>query len=131
MNLKDIYIRDPFILLDDGLYYLYGKTKVDDKKFFVYISEDLEKQVEEVKNKICIIIDDIIDTGGTIVSAADLLIKSGAKSVMVGASHGVFSPNSVKKLIESPLDDIVVTNTIERRFQNEIHVIDISELINL
>ena len=95
------------------------------------LAEHLEVNVEEVKNKICIIIDDIIDTGGTIVSAADLLIKSGAKSVMVGASHGVFSPNSVKKLIESPLDDIVVTNTIERRLQNEIHVIDISELINL
>lgn len=46
MNLKDIYIRDPFILLDDGLYYLYGKTKVDDKNFFVYTSEDLENWSE-------------------------------------------------------------------------------------
>jgi len=46
MNLKDIYIRDPFILVYDGLYYLYGKTKVNDKKFFVYKSKDLEEWSE-------------------------------------------------------------------------------------
>lgn len=46
MNLKDIYIRDPFILVYEGLYYLYGKTKVNDKKFFVYKSKDLEEWLE-------------------------------------------------------------------------------------
>ena len=64
-------------------------------------------------------------------SAADLLIRSGAKSVLVAASHGVFSPNSLNRLLESPLDDIVVTNTIERRLPKEIHITDISELIEL
>jgi len=94
-------------------------------------AEHLEVNVEEVKGKFCIIIDDIIDTGGTIVSAAELLVRSGAKSVLVGASHGVFSSNSVNKLIESPIDDIVVTNTIEKKLPKEIHVSDISELIKL
>ena len=95
------------------------------------LAEHLEVNVDEVKDKICIIIDDIIDTGGTIISAADLLVRSGAKSVLVGASHGVFSPNSINKLRESPLDDIVVTNTIEKRLPKEIHITDISELIEL
>lgn len=95
------------------------------------LAEHLEVNVDEVKDKICIIIDDIIDTGGTIVSAADLLMRSGAKSVMIAASHGVFSPNSINKLRESPLDDIVITNTIERKLPSEIHITDISELIEL
>ena len=95
------------------------------------LAEHLEVKVEDVKDKVCIIIDDIIDTGGTIISAANLLVDSGAKKVLVAASHGVFSPNSINKLLESPLDDIVVTSTIERRLPNQIHVVDISELIEL
>ena len=95
------------------------------------LAEHLEVDVAQVKDKICIIVDDIIDTGGTIISAADLLVRSGAKSVMVAASHGVFSPNSINKLMESPLDDIVITNSIEKRLPSNIHVTDISELINL
>ena len=95
------------------------------------LAEHLEVNVDEVKDKVCIIIDDIIDTGGTIISAVDLLVRSGAASVLVGASHGVFSPNSINKLRESPIDDIVVTNTIEKRLPSEIHVVDISSLIEL
>lgn len=95
------------------------------------LAEHLEVNVDEVKGKVCIIIDDIIDTGGTIISAADLLVRSGAKSVLVAATHGVFSPNSINKLRESPLDDLVVTNTIEKRLPSEINITDISELIEL
>ena len=95
------------------------------------LAEHLEVNVNEVKDKICIIIDDIIDTGGTIISAVDLLVRSGASSVLVGASHGVFSPNSINRLRESPIDDIVVTNSIEKRLPSEIHVVDISPLIKL
>ena len=49
MKLKDIYIRDPFILVYEGLYYLYGKTKAADKSFFVYTSCDLENWSEPKK----------------------------------------------------------------------------------
>ena len=95
------------------------------------LAEHLEVNVEDVKDKVCIIVDDIIDTGGTIISAADLLVRSGAKSVLVAASHGVFSPNSINKLRESPLDDIMVTNSIEKKLPPEINITDISELIEL
>ena len=107
------------------------KVILDKRRPKPNLAEHLEVNVDEVKDKICIIIDDIIDTGGTLVSAADLLIRSGAKSVLVAASHGVFSPNSINRLLESPFDDIVVTNTIERRLPKQIHVTDISELIEL
>ena len=95
------------------------------------LAEHLEVDVKEVKGETCIIIDDIIDTGGTIISAVDLLDRSGAKRVLVGASHGVFSPNSINKLLESPVEDIVVTNSIERRLPSQIHIVDISNLIKL
>ena len=95
------------------------------------LAEHLKVDVKEVKGKNCIIIDDIIDTGGTIISATNLLLKSGAKSVVVAASHAVLSPNSETKLIESSLDDLVVTNSIERKLSKKIKVVDISELIEL
>ena len=52
--------------------------------------------IGNVKNKICILTDDIIDSGGTIVNAADALVKRGAKEVHVYATHGVFSGDAVK-----------------------------------
>lgn len=92
-------------------------------------AEHLSVDGDEVKNKVCIIIDDIIDTGGTIISATEVLLNNGAKKVLVGASHGVFSHGSLDKLLSSPIADIVITNTIESRVQNKINVLDISSLI--
>lgn len=95
------------------------------------LAEHLKVNVDEVKGKYCIIIDDIIDTGGTIISATNLLRNSGAKSVVVAASHAVLSPNSETRLLESRIDDLVVTNTIEKKLAKKIKVLDISELIEL
>ena len=95
------------------------------------LAEHLEVEENLVKDKVCVIIDDIIDTGGTIISATDLLLRSGAKEVLVGASHAVLSQDSVKKLLASPVKDWVVTNTIERKLPKEIKVVDISELIRI
>lgn len=93
------------------------------------LAEHLKVDAKEVKGKTCIIIDDIIDTGGTIISATNLLLNCGAKSVFVAATHAVLSPNSENKLLESSIDDIVVSNTIERPLSKKIKVVDISELI--
>lgn len=92
-------------------------------------AEHLSIDKDEVKEKVCIIVDDIIDTGGTIASAAKLLHSSGAKKVLVCASHAVFSKNCVNKLIKANVEDIVVTNTIEQRKINNVNVVDISSLI--
>ncbi len=84
---------------------------------------------DDVKGKVCIIIDDIIDTGGTILSATKLLLERGAKSILVGASHAVLSKNSIEKLINSPIKDLVFTNTIEKKLPENVNVLDIAECI--
>ena len=86
---------------------------------------------DDVKDKICIILDDIIDTGGTIISASNLLLEHGAKGVLVGASHAVLSNKSIDKLLESHIKDLVFTNTIEKRLSKNITVLDISKIIKL
>lgn len=88
-------------------------------------AEHLAIENEDVKNKVCIIIDDIIDTGGTIISATELLLQQGAKEVLVGASHAVLSNKNIEKLLKSHIKDLVFTNTIEKRLPKSIHVLSI------
>lgn len=82
----------------------------------------------DVRGKICIIIDDIISTGNTIASAAKLLYENGAKEVLVGATHGVFSEDALKKMLTAGVRDIVVTNTIEQKLEG-VNVLDIFQLL--
>ena len=79
----------------------------------------------DVRGKTCVIIDDIIDTGGTIISATNLLLEQGAKEVLVAASHAVLSNKNIDKLLKSHIKDLVFTNTIEKRLPKSIHVLDI------
>ena len=88
-------------------------------------AEHLALENADVKNKVCIIIDDIIDTGGTIISATELLLEQGAKSVLVGASHAVLSNKNIEILLKSHIKDLVFTNTIEKRLPKSIHVLSI------
>lgn len=92
------------------------------------VAEHLEI-AEDVTGKTCIIIDDIIDTGGTIASAAKLLYKKGAKFVLVGASHAVLSGDCLNILREANIKDIAVTNTIEQDMPDDVHVLDILPII--
>ena len=69
--------------------------------------------VGNVNNKTCIIVDDIIDSGGTIVNAAKALIDRGAKEVHVYITHGVLSGESVNKIKNSQIKNLVITDTID------------------
>ena len=93
------------------------------------VAEHLVVDDKLVKDKVCIIIDDIIDTGGTIISAANLLYQHGAKKVLIGASHAVFSNRNIKKFKQANIVDIAVTNTIEQKLNKNIKVLDICPLI--
>ncbi|MDD5765905.1 MAG: ribose-phosphate pyrophosphokinase [Candidatus Marinimicrobia bacterium] len=77
--------------------------------------------IGESRLKNALIIDDMIDTGGTISQAARLLKDNGAKTIIVVATHGLFSGNCVKLIMESPIDKVLVTNSIaippERQFE--------------
>ncbi len=68
--------------------------------------------IGDVKGRTAIFIDDIIDTAGTITLGAEALIKAGAKDVYASCTHPVFSGPAVKRLSESPLKEVVCTNTI-------------------
>jgi ribose-phosphate pyrophosphokinase len=88
--------------------------------------------VGEVEGKTCILVDDMIDTGGTITKAADLLFERGASEVVVTATHGVLSGAAVDRLKNSRISEVVVTNTLpiedERRF-DKLTVLSIAPLI--
>ena len=92
-------------------------------------AEHLEIDGSRVKNKVCILIDDIIDTGGTICSASRLLHEKGAKSVLVAATHAVLSKGCITRLKESGIDDLVVTNTIEKKLDPMVKIVDILPLV--
>ena len=68
--------------------------------------------IGEVEGQDCILYDDMIDTAGTITSAAAALKENGAKSVIVCASHAVLSDNAIERLEHSSLDEIIFSNTI-------------------
>lgn len=68
-----------------------------------------------VEGKHCFIIDDIIDTGGTICNAADLLIRNGAKSVTAFVTHAILSAKSKELINNSKIDQIYITNTIKHQ----------------
>jgi len=68
--------------------------------------------IGDVKGKICVMFDDIIDTAGTICEASKLLMKEGAKEVYVCAVHPVFSGPAVERISSSPIKECIVTNTI-------------------
>lgn len=69
--------------------------------------------IGDVRGKTALIIDDIISTGGTIANSAQSLIQAGATSVLVFATHGVLAGDARAKLQSSPIDTIVITNTID------------------
>ena len=69
--------------------------------------------IGDVKDQTCIIVDDIIDSGGTIINAAKALKKRGAKDVYVYITHGVLSGDAVKKIKESVIKNLVITDTID------------------
>jgi len=68
--------------------------------------------VGAVSGRVCLLVDDMIDTGGTIVKAAEALKKNGAKKVIVAATHGIFSDPASTRLQSAAIDEVVVTDTI-------------------
>ena len=69
--------------------------------------------IGDVKGKDCIIIDDIIDSGGTIINAADALVKKGARNVYVFITHAVLSGEAIKNIQKSRIKKLVITDTID------------------
>jgi ribose-phosphate pyrophosphokinase len=89
--------------------------------------------VGDVKGKVAILLDDMIDTGGTIVQAAEVLIKNGASRVYACCTHAILSGNAVEKINKSPIHKLVVTNTIplnsKQKELERVEVLDVSPIL--
>ncbi|WP_353280486.1 ribose-phosphate diphosphokinase [Wolbachia endosymbiont (group B) of Silvanus unidentatus] len=87
--------------------------------------------IGEVANKNCVIVDDIVDSGGTLCNAALALKNRGAKSVVSCITHGILSGNAVEKISSSSLDKLVITDTVFHKFEknDKIEVVSIVNIL--
>jgi ribose-phosphate pyrophosphokinase len=74
-------------------------------------TETLE-MVGDVEGKTAVIVDDMISTGGTLIEAASMLQERGASRILVAATHGIFSGNALRMIHDSPIEEVIVTDTI-------------------
>ena len=87
--------------------------------------------IGEVKDKNCIIFDDEIDTAGSMIETAKILEKFGAKSIYAGCTHGILSGPAIERIQNSPIKELVITNTVpltEEKKIDKITVLSIAPL---
>ena len=88
--------------------------------------------VGEVQGRPCLVVDDMIDTGGTMVKGAEVLAEKGAGEIYIGATHGLFSGKAVQNLEEAPIKEVVVTNTVpipEEKQIEKLTILSIAPII--
>ena len=93
---------------------------------------EAKEVIGEVEGRLCIITDDMIDTGGTIAAAAKVLMERGAREVWAMATHGVLSGPAVQRLDDAPISRVVLTNTLPlpaEKHLAKIEVLSIAPLI--
>jgi ribose-phosphate pyrophosphokinase len=105
---------------DAGLAFVYKRRP----KGMTNVAEAMEV-IGDVEGRLCILTDDMIDTGGTIVSAADILLERGATEVWAMATHGVLSGEAVQRLEKSRIARIVLTNTLPLPVEKQIPKIEV------
>ena len=90
--------------------------------------------IGNVKNKTCIIIDDIIDSAGTLCNAAIAIKKKGANDIAAYITHGVFSSKALARIAKSPIKRLVVTDSIEpiqgTKNSEKINILSIAQLLS-
>ncbi len=87
---------------------------------FIHKTRDINRPNESVANRVvgevtgrvCVLVDDMIDTGGTIVKAADALLQAGAAGVVIAATHAILSGPAVERLTACAATEVIVTNTL-------------------
>jgi len=89
--------------------------------------------IGNVKDKVAILVDDMIDTAGTLCNSAEALKQNGAKKIYACATHPVFSGPAIERIVQSPIDKVIVTDTIplseKAKNSGKISVVTISSLI--
>ncbi|NJD17920.1 MAG: ribose-phosphate pyrophosphokinase [Gemmatimonadetes bacterium] len=88
--------------------------------------------VGDVDGKTCLLADDMVDTGGTLANAVFALKERGARAVYACASHALLSGKASERLVEAPLEELVVTNTIhvpEDRMFSKLRILSVADLL--
>jgi ribose-phosphate pyrophosphokinase len=89
--------------------------------------------IGDVQGKICLLVDDMIDTGGTLVRGAKALVDKGAEKVYACCTHGVFARDAIARIYESPLEQVVATNSIPLSVEGQkcgkIQVLSVGKLL--
>ncbi|MFC0358320.1 MULTISPECIES: ribose-phosphate diphosphokinase [Kytococcus] len=108
---------------------------------FIHKTRDITRPNESVANRVigevegrmCVLVDDMIDSGGTICKAADALMEAGAKGVIIAATHGILSGPAVQRLRDSVAREVILTDTLpiaeENRFEG-LTVLSIAPLLS-
>ena len=86
--------------------------------------------IGNVKGKQCIIVDDIVDTGGTLVKAADALLKSGAEEVQAYITHGVLSNGGMQTINESSMGGLTITDSIPQYDNKKVKLLSVGKLFS-
>ncbi len=141
-HLREQYTRDSVIVSPDAggverarayAKRLNGTLAIIDKRRERANVSEVMNIIGEVQGRDCLILDDMIDTAGTLVNAASALMKAGAKSVAACATHPVLSGPAVKRIKESPLSEVVVTNSIplsdEAKASGKFKVVSVARLL--
>lgn len=114
------------VLNADIAIYIKNREKANEVK-------KLSPIIGDVDGKIAILVDDMIDTFGTMSLAVDDLLKQGAKKVVAYAIHGVLSGPAIDRIIKSPIEEVVITNTIplpeDAKKSGKFRQLDVSSLL--
>lgn len=110
-----------------------GSLAIIDKRREKANVSEVMNIIGDVQGKRCLILDDMIDTAGTLVNAANALVAAGAKEVSACATHAVLSGPAIKRIGDSPLSEVVVTNSIplteEAKGTGKFKVVSIARLM--
>lgn len=95
---------------------------------------EAQNVIGDVKDKICVVVDDICDTAGSLVAGCEILKNHGAKEIYTGITHGVFSRDAIEKIENSPIKEMVITDTIplteeKKNKTTKIHVLSVADMI--
>lgn len=110
---------------------IHAPLAVVDKRRKEHNHSEISFVIGEVKGKTAVILDDIIDTGGTVSNVAAVLKEKGAKEVIICATHGLLNGDACKKLSDSPASKILLTDTIDLPNEKQIKKIEIISLSKL
>lgn len=94
---------------------------------------DASAMIGDVKGKDVLLVDDMIDTGGTVVHAAKFLKKEGAKKIIICATHGLFSGAAVEKFTDDAVDEVIITDSVplrsEMKKNKKVSVVSVAPLL--